>query len=57
MAAGDIVLLHDGHARLSQRGQPVVLEVLPRLLAHAAALDLQATTLRDTVPPRGSQRH
>ena len=56
MAAGDIVLLHDGHARLSQRGQPVVLEVLPRLLAHAAALGLQATTLRDTVPPRGIER-
>jgi len=53
MAAGDIVLLHDGHARRGRREQPVVLEVLPRLLAHAATLGLQATTLRDAVPPRG----
>jgi peptidoglycan/xylan/chitin deacetylase (PgdA/CDA1 family) len=56
MAAGDIVLLHDGHTRRSRRGQPVVLEVLPRLLAHAAALGLHATTLRDAVPPRGAER-
>jgi len=54
MAAGDIVLLHDGHIRRSRRAQPVVLEVLPRLLAHAAALGLHATTLRDAVPPRGN---
>ena len=56
MAAGDIVLLHDGHTRRSRREQPVVLEVLPRLLAHAAALGLHATTLRDAVPPRGTER-
>ena len=54
MAAGDIVLLHDGHARRNQRDQPVVLEVLPRLLAHAAKLGLHATTLRDAVPPRST---
>ena len=53
MAAGDIVLLHDGHARRGRHEQPVVLEVLPRLLAHAAALGLYATTLRDAVPRRG----
>jgi peptidoglycan/xylan/chitin deacetylase (PgdA/CDA1 family) len=52
MAAGDIVLLHDGHTRRRRSDQPVVLEVLPRLLAHAAALGLHATTLRDAVPPR-----
>ena len=57
MAAGDIVLLHDGHALLGRRGQPVVLDVLPRLLAHAAGLGLQSTTLRDAVPPRGIERH
>jgi peptidoglycan/xylan/chitin deacetylase (PgdA/CDA1 family) len=56
MAAGDIVLLHDGHARLSRRDQPVVIEVLPRLLAHATGLGLHATTLRDAVPPRGIER-
>jgi peptidoglycan/xylan/chitin deacetylase (PgdA/CDA1 family) len=56
MAAGDIVMLHDGHGRRSRREQPVVLEVLPRLLAHAAALGLHATTLRDAVPMRGCER-
>ncbi|HET7525347.1 MAG TPA: polysaccharide deacetylase family protein [Burkholderiaceae bacterium] len=54
MAAGDIVLLHDGHARRTPQGQPVVLDVLPRLLAHAASLGLSTTTLRDAVPPRGA---
>jgi len=57
MAAGDIVLLHDGHARRGRGGQPVVLEVLPRLLAHTAALGLHATTLRDALPPRGHDAH
>jgi peptidoglycan/xylan/chitin deacetylase (PgdA/CDA1 family) len=55
MAAGDIVLLHDGHARRGADGQPVVLEVLPLLLRHAAGLGLSATTLRAAVPPRASQ--
>jgi peptidoglycan/xylan/chitin deacetylase (PgdA/CDA1 family) len=57
MAAGDIVLLHDGHAQHTPQGQPVVLEVLPRLLAHAATLGLRTTTLRESVPPRGSESH
>jgi peptidoglycan/xylan/chitin deacetylase (PgdA/CDA1 family) len=57
MAAGDIVLLHDGHAQHTPQGQPVVLEVLPRLLAHAATLSLRTTTLRESVPPRGSESH
>jgi peptidoglycan/xylan/chitin deacetylase (PgdA/CDA1 family) len=56
MAAGDIVLLHDGHGQRGRRDPPVVLEVLPRLLAHAAALGLHSTTLRDAVPPRDTDR-
>jgi peptidoglycan/xylan/chitin deacetylase (PgdA/CDA1 family) len=56
MAAGDIVLLHDGHARRNERGQPIVLEVLPRLFSHTAVLGLQCTTLREAVPPRGADR-
>jgi peptidoglycan-N-acetylglucosamine deacetylase len=32
LAAGEIVLLHDGNAARTQNGRPVVLEVLPRLL-------------------------
>jgi len=55
MAPGDIVLLHDGHARRAPNGQPVVLEVLPRLLAHASQLKLLATTLRAAVPPRAQE--
>lgn len=31
--AGDILLLHDGHAARTAAGRPLVLEVLPRLLA------------------------
>jgi peptidoglycan/xylan/chitin deacetylase (PgdA/CDA1 family) len=54
MAAGDIVLLHDGHARRDARGVPVLLEVLPRLLAQSSALGLAGATLRDAVPQRGS---
>jgi peptidoglycan/xylan/chitin deacetylase (PgdA/CDA1 family) len=56
MAAGDIVLLHDGHRQRGRRAPPVVLEVLPRLLAHAAARGLHSTTLRDAVPPRDTDR-
>lgn len=55
MAAGDIVLLHDGHAHRSTHGTPVVLEVLPPLLAQARSLGLRATTLRDALPPRGTE--
>jgi peptidoglycan-N-acetylglucosamine deacetylase len=33
LAAGDILLLHDGHAARTASGRPVILEVLPRLLA------------------------
>lgn len=54
MAAGDIVLLHDGHARRDARGVPVVLEVLPRLLAQTSALGLAGATLRDAVPQRAT---
>ncbi|HSC00846.1 MAG TPA: polysaccharide deacetylase family protein, partial [Burkholderiaceae bacterium] len=38
MAGGDIVLLHDGHPRRGRHDAPVVLEVLPRLLAQTSAL-------------------
>ena len=36
LAAGDILLLHDGHAARTRSGTPVILEVLPRLLASCA---------------------
>jgi peptidoglycan-N-acetylglucosamine deacetylase len=46
LAAGDILLLHDGHAALTRGGAPVILEVLPRLLDALAAADLTPITLR-----------
>ena len=33
LRAGDILLLHDGHAARTAAGTPVILEVLPRCLA------------------------
>jgi peptidoglycan-N-acetylglucosamine deacetylase len=52
LAAGDILLLHDGHARSAAGGSPVVLEVLPPLLAAVRAAGLRPVTLRSAVPPR-----
>jgi len=46
LAAGDILLLHDGNAARDAAGQPVVLEVLPRVLDAIAAADLTPITLR-----------
>jgi peptidoglycan-N-acetylglucosamine deacetylase len=55
LAAGDILLLHDGHARRTSAGQPVLLEVLPKLLQrcqqHGPA-GLRPVTLTQAVPPR-----
>ncbi len=45
LSAGDILLLHDGHAAQTPYGQAVVLEVLPRLLQELAARDLKTVTL------------
>jgi peptidoglycan-N-acetylglucosamine deacetylase len=53
LAAGDILLLHDGHARHTGQGRAVLLDVLPPLLARARAIGLQTTTLRAALPPRG----
>jgi peptidoglycan/xylan/chitin deacetylase (PgdA/CDA1 family) len=46
LAAGDILLLHDGNAARTSNGQPVILAVLPRLLEAAAAAGLTSITLR-----------
>ena len=45
LGAGDIVLLHDGHAARMRSGTPVVLEVLPRLLERFTAAGLHSVTL------------
>ncbi|BAK76083.1 polysaccharide deacetylase [Pseudogulbenkiania sp. NH8B] len=46
LAAGDILLLHDGNAALTPDGKPVILAVLPRLLEELAARRLRPVTLR-----------
>lgn len=46
LAAGDILLLHDGHAAVTGKGVPVIQEVLPRLLQALAAAELTPVTMR-----------
>jgi peptidoglycan-N-acetylglucosamine deacetylase len=47
MAAGDILLLHDGGSARDGGGRPVVLEALPRLLDGLAARGLRARAIPD----------
>ena len=49
LRAGDILLLHDGHAARTRRGQAVILEVLPRLLEALKARGLKSVTLRSAL--------
>ena len=51
LAAGDILLLHDGNAACITTGQPVILEVLPRLLNELAARKLNPVTLSSACKP------
>lgn len=46
LGAGDILLLHDGNAARTGAGNPVILEVLPRLLEAVSAAGLRTVTLR-----------
>lgn len=46
LRAGAILLLHDGNAARTPGGIPVILAVLPTLLAAASAADLRFVTLR-----------
>lgn len=46
LRGGDILLLHDGNAALTATAQPVILEVLPRLLDALQARHLTPVTLR-----------
>jgi peptidoglycan/xylan/chitin deacetylase (PgdA/CDA1 family) len=47
LAAGDILLLHDGHAARLADGRPAVIEVLPRLLEEIHRRGLHTVTLRE----------
>ena len=44
---GAILLLHDGNAAKTAQGDPVILQVLPDLIASAHAAGLRFVTLRD----------
>ncbi len=46
LRAGAILLVHDGNAARTSDGQPVILDVLPAMLASAAAARLRFVTLR-----------
>jgi peptidoglycan-N-acetylglucosamine deacetylase len=46
---GDILLLHDGHAARGADGSPVILQVLPALLAKVAERGLSAVTLQSAL--------
>lgn len=52
LAGGDILLLHDDNAALTPAGIPVILDVLPRLLAVARERRLATVTLASVIPPR-----
>jgi peptidoglycan-N-acetylglucosamine deacetylase len=45
LAAGDILLLHDGHCALDAQGQPVTLRVLPALLNTMKSRGLNAALI------------
>lgn len=51
LKAGDILLLHDGHAARTAAGRPVVLEVLPLLLERIRTEGLRAVTLPQALTP------
>lgn len=50
LGAGDILLMHDGHAAHTRSGQPVILEVLPRLLQALSDQRLTPITLASALP-------
>ena len=52
LAAGSILLLHDGHAGHTPQGQPLVLAVLPALLQQLRERGLHTETLRQALPRR-----
>ncbi|MFY9974637.1 MAG: polysaccharide deacetylase family protein [Chromatiaceae bacterium] len=49
LAAGDILLLHDGNAARTPDGEPVVIRVLPALLRDIAGSGLRPVALRSLV--------
>src|SRR5207302_196871 len=56
LAAGDILLLHDGCAARTPEGAPLVLAVLPALLERIRARGLASVTLCAACEPDRAQR-
>jgi peptidoglycan/xylan/chitin deacetylase (PgdA/CDA1 family) len=54
LAAGDIVLLHDGNAARDAQGRPVILSVLPPLLDRMRAQGLRPVTLPQALRAGGA---
>jgi peptidoglycan/xylan/chitin deacetylase (PgdA/CDA1 family) len=52
LRGGDILLLHDGHARRAADGRPVVLHALPALLRRCRDAGLRTVTLDEALPRR-----
>ena len=50
LRGGDILLLHDGHCASTPEGRPVVLDVLPMLIAQAQQAGLRFVRLTDAWP-------
>lgn len=50
LKGGDILLLHDASAARTTAGQPVILDVLPRLLDNLNQAGLHSVTLRSAIP-------
>ena len=50
LAAGDILLLHDGNSARTLAGAPIIVEVLPRLLDAIARAGLATVTLAEALP-------
>lgn len=46
--AGDILLMHDGNSAIAPNGNPVIYEVLPRLLTELAARNLNPVPLKSS---------
>jgi peptidoglycan/xylan/chitin deacetylase (PgdA/CDA1 family) len=54
LAAGDILLLHDGHCARDAQGRPVILAVLPELLGELRRRHLVPVTLAQSVAARST---
>jgi peptidoglycan/xylan/chitin deacetylase (PgdA/CDA1 family) len=54
LGAGDILLLHDGHAARTPSGTPIVVAVLPGLLDAIAGASLRPVTLAEAVTKPGA---